>query len=287
MTRRCPIVYTVERIRDGRSFTTRRVVAIQHGQGDLRAVGVVPACRRPASTIRRRCRSGPSPDADARRARPPRCVTADAAASRPGPSTAAGCAGRRADDRPPTADLDEGDRPAARRSAPARLRADLRLRPDPGRRPCARMHGIDGRTHDVRTASLDHAVWFHRPFRVDEWLLYESRVAVGLGCAGPGDRPDLHRRRAPGRDGRCKRAMIRVASSRSVAMGPAGRRASWRRPASSRSWLGCARQRIAVDDDQVGRRAAPRCGANAGREGLADRDALFGMPRARRSSRVR
>ena len=33
-------------------------------------------------------------------------------------------------------------------------------------------------------ASLDHAIWFHRPFRADEWLLYELGVAVGLGARG-------------------------------------------------------------------------------------------------------
>ena len=29
-----------------------------------------------------------------------------------------------------------------------------------------------GMTDGFRSASLDHAMWFHRPFRVDEWLLY-------------------------------------------------------------------------------------------------------------------
>ena len=33
-------------------------------------------------------------------------------------------------------------------------------------------HGISYLTHNVQMASLDHALWFHRPFRVDEWLLY-------------------------------------------------------------------------------------------------------------------
>ena len=37
-----PIIYEVERIRDGKSFTTRRVLAI-HGTGDLRHVGLVPS----------------------------------------------------------------------------------------------------------------------------------------------------------------------------------------------------------------------------------------------------
>ena len=52
-----PIVYEVDRIRDGKSFTTRRVVAIQHGQRDLLDVGVVPQRRGRASTIRCRCRT--------------------------------------------------------------------------------------------------------------------------------------------------------------------------------------------------------------------------------------
>jgi len=39
-----PIIYEVDRIRDGRSFTTRRVVAIQHGQATFFDVGVLPHC---------------------------------------------------------------------------------------------------------------------------------------------------------------------------------------------------------------------------------------------------
>ena len=52
-----PILYEVDRIRDGRSFTTRRVVAIQHGKADLQPVGVVPRGTSRASTTRR-----PMPD---------------------------------------------------------------------------------------------------------------------------------------------------------------------------------------------------------------------------------
>ena len=35
-------------------------------------------------------------------------------------------------------------------------------------------HGVSWMTHKVQTASLDHAVWFHEPFRADEWLLYTT-----------------------------------------------------------------------------------------------------------------
>src|SRR3546814_16873243 len=33
-------------------------------------------------------------------------------------------------------------------------------------------HGINWTTPSLQTASLDHALWFHEPFRADEWLLY-------------------------------------------------------------------------------------------------------------------
>lgn len=33
-------------------------------------------------------------------------------------------------------------------------------------------HGPEGAMHNVQLASLDHAMWFHRDFRVDQWLLY-------------------------------------------------------------------------------------------------------------------
>lgn len=38
--------------------------------------------------------------------------------------------------------------------------------------PVMRRHGVPWATPGMKGASLDHAMWFHRPFRVDEWLLY-------------------------------------------------------------------------------------------------------------------
>ncbi|GAA3272196.1 hypothetical protein GCM10020258_48100 [Sphingomonas yabuuchiae] len=35
-------------------------------------------------------------------------------------------------------------------------------------------HGINWLIHDMQTASLDHALWLHEPFRADEWLLYTT-----------------------------------------------------------------------------------------------------------------
>lgn len=39
---------------------------------------------------------------------------------------------------------------------------------------CMRPHGVTFYQPDMMTASLDHAMWFYRPFRMDEWLLYAS-----------------------------------------------------------------------------------------------------------------
>jgi acyl-CoA thioesterase-2 len=45
-------------------------------------------------------------------------------------------------------------------------------------------HGIGRRRTGVAAASLDHTVWFHRPFRVDEWVLYEQRSPTSAGGRG-------------------------------------------------------------------------------------------------------
>ena len=36
----------------------------------------------------------------------------------------------------------------------------------------------------VMLASLDHAMWFHRPFRADEWLLYDQHSPSASGARG-------------------------------------------------------------------------------------------------------
>jgi len=45
-------------------------------------------------------------------------------------------------------------------------------------------HGISYLQHNVQVASLDHALWFHRPFRVDEWLLYSCDSPSAQGARG-------------------------------------------------------------------------------------------------------
>jgi acyl-CoA thioesterase-2 len=45
-------------------------------------------------------------------------------------------------------------------------------------------HGVSYLTPNLQMASLDHALWFHRPFRVDEWLLYSCESPTAQGARG-------------------------------------------------------------------------------------------------------
>src|SRR5690606_13877510 len=45
-------------------------------------------------------------------------------------------------------------------------------------------HGISYYTPNVQMASLDHALWFHRPFRADDWLLYSLDSASSQASRG-------------------------------------------------------------------------------------------------------
>ena len=55
------------------------------------------------------------------------------------------------------------------------------------------MHGEVWGPGGMVGASLDHALWFHRPFRADEWFLYDCCEPVRLRRPRPGHRPDVHR----------------------------------------------------------------------------------------------
>ena len=48
----------------------------------------------------------------------------------------------------------------------------------------ARPHPIQLLSDESENASLDHAMWFHRPFRVDEWLLYAQESPNLAGGRG-------------------------------------------------------------------------------------------------------
>ncbi|MEV8266365.1 acyl-CoA thioesterase II [Microbacterium sp. NPDC076911] len=50
--------------------------------------------------------------------------------------------------------------------------------------PILRGHGIAWSTRGLKVASLDHAMWWHRPGRVDEWMLYVQESPSARGGRG-------------------------------------------------------------------------------------------------------
>lgn len=49
---------------------------------------------------------------------------------------------------------------------------------------CYRPHGIGWTDQDFQVASLDHSMWFHQPFKTDEWLLYQQDSPFSGGARG-------------------------------------------------------------------------------------------------------
>jgi acyl-CoA thioesterase-2 len=47
-----------------------------------------------------------------------------------------------------------------------------------------RRHGLSWADGQTSGASLDHAMWFHRPFRADRWLLYDQESPTAAGARG-------------------------------------------------------------------------------------------------------
>ena len=187
-----PIVYEVDRIRDGRSFTTRRVVAIQHG--------------RPIFNLQTSFHShedGPDHHIDAPRdvADPGTLPTYQQRLEPYRERVAAWLDRPRPIDTryvPPDHALEPGLKSAGQL---VWMRADGRLPDDPVLHACIvtyasdmtlldtalRPSGVSSLTHDLMMASLDHAMWFHRPFRADAWLLYEQTslsLSDNRGLAG-------------------------------------------------------------------------------------------------------
>lgn len=192
-----PIVYLVDRVRDGRTFTTRRVTGVQHGETifTLSASFKAPEV---SSEHQRRMPAVPDPeelpqvfsfrpegDPDPDPAEGPTMLDVldlrfvphlqfvpdpiGTPAGGPGPGDPGG---------------PEGD--GASRTA-VWIKAITPLPDDPLTHVCALAYmsdltlgGTAGKPHvnepgKLMIASLDHAMWFHRPFRADDWLLFVTR----------------------------------------------------------------------------------------------------------------
>jgi acyl-CoA thioesterase II len=187
-----PIVYFVDRLRDGRSFTTRRVTAIQHGRAVFNMSAsfhrVEPGFEHQA----------PMPDV----ARQPEDLRSELELIRAG-----------ADRIPePLRDVLTQDRPIDFRpierdpfddtpSEPVRRlwlraigdmpgdtlahQAVLAYASDYGLLATAvQPQGLTIREPRLQAATLDHALWFHREFRIDDWLLYSMDSPAAAGARG-------------------------------------------------------------------------------------------------------
>ena len=175
-----PILYQVDRIRDGRSFTTRRVIAIQHGQVifNLQASfhATEPGLDYQISAPQNVVDPETLPDFK-ERMKPYKDMIGDWY------------------DAPRPIDLRyvDGDPFSRTGTAPGQrvwLRADGSLPDDPVLHACIVTyasdmtlldttmlpHGLGFNDDGVQMASLDHAMWFHRPFRADDWLLYDQHA---------------------------------------------------------------------------------------------------------------
>jgi acyl-CoA thioesterase II len=186
-----PLIYLVDRVRDGRSFTTRRVSAVQHGE-TIFTLSASFHHPEPGVEHARTMPDVPQPEAVPRAAERIRELFGDAAAelyaNNPidirylGPLT-----------------FEAAGDPALRSTESlAWIKADGELPDDELLHVCLVTYAsdmtlldsvllanglswTDGRTTG---ASLDHAMWFHRPFRADRWLLYVQESPVAAGARG-------------------------------------------------------------------------------------------------------
>ena len=187
-----PILYKVDRIRDGKSFTTRRVVAVQRGQaiftmsisfqvdeGGLSHQFDMPEVPGPDSLPtedelrREQAKSWPKEfqesfsGSSAIKVKPVDPVDL----LNPEPAQATQRCWMRCGDALP-------DDSRIHQCVLAYL-SDWSLL-DTASRP----HAVSFMQDNVQVASLDHAMWFHRPFRADEWLLYDQDSPSASGARG-------------------------------------------------------------------------------------------------------
>jgi acyl-CoA thioesterase-2 len=178
-----PVLYEVERVRDSRSFATRQVVAYQAGGAILNLIASFHA---PEGGTEIEAVTAPT-EAPAPETLPeeptPLLFDRHSVARRvdPEPYELAWMRARG----------DLGDDPFLHACAFAYLSDEFPLGAALGAHPQVPVW------EHVFTASLDHAIWFHRDFRADEWLLFELRGggvadARGLGTARIFDRAGRH-----------------------------------------------------------------------------------------------
>jgi len=188
-----PTLYKVERIREGKSFITRRVVAVQKGE----AIFSMSASF-----------SRPEPDAFEHQDEMPEVKTPEESYTREKyladnkgklpPFIEAWIQRPRAIELRTTEPMDMVKPEPGSATQRNWIRAPSALPDDDLIHACIATYASDmsllgsalrphGRTFfspDLMAASLDHAVWFHTPFRMDQWLLYDQRSTRASGSRG-------------------------------------------------------------------------------------------------------
>jgi acyl-CoA thioesterase II len=187
-----PIVYEVDRSRDGKSFTSRRVVAIQHGE---QIFHMSASFQVPEASIDRQGDMPNVPDPE----------------TLPDMETAIEELKRKAPDRPRpfrahrhAFDFRPAELPDPTAEIPREPRMKIwfrlvdRVPDDPVLHRCLLAYTSDyyllsaasmdermtSGPNSLQMASIDHAMWFHRPARPDEWLLYVLDSPTASGARG-------------------------------------------------------------------------------------------------------
>jgi acyl-CoA thioesterase-2 len=187
-----PIIYEVDRIRDGKSFTTRRVIAIQHGQA-IFTMAVSFHGDEPGMEHQAKMPDVPGPEQLPSESEIKQSIM---------PMMPEAVRRYYERERPIELRPVEYERYMGTKFEDGRfnvwIRATGRLPDEPAIHQCVLAYASDmtlldsalvphGRTvlsKDIMAASLDHALWLHRPFRADDWLLYAQDSPNMHGARG-------------------------------------------------------------------------------------------------------
>lgn len=189
---KAPIIYEVDRIRDGKSFTTRQVTALQHGEA-IFSMGVSFHRRESGFSHQMPMPSVPSPETLPSEAE----VLEKVVHVLPEQIRRYWERERPIEMRP----VDISQYISTEPRTPERsvwFRSNIRLPDDVALHKCVLAYASDfflldtalaphGRNlFDPRLmmASLDHSIWFHRGFRADDWLLYVMDSPSAQGARG-------------------------------------------------------------------------------------------------------
>jgi acyl-CoA thioesterase-2 len=188
-----PIIYEVERIRDGGSFTTRRVKAIQHGRAMFVMSVSFQKYEGGFSHQIKMPKVPPPEDVASERELAPRLVK-----HLPENMRAYWERDRPIEMRPVDPSRYYERRPRETAAQYTWMRANGRLPATFALHQCVLAYASDftlldtaliahaklSFDADIQLASLDHALWFHRPFKADEWLLYVQDSPNAEGARG-------------------------------------------------------------------------------------------------------